>query len=53
MCSGNSRTAQRRDVEQPRLLADFLRDETRRDRRAVVVQHGDEARGVDAALVPT
>ena len=32
-------------------LADRLRDEHARDRQPVVVQHGDEARGVDVAFV--
>ena len=33
------------------MLRDLLDDETRRDRRAVIVQHGDQARRIDLALI--
>src|ERR1700722_17267970 len=43
--------AQRRDFQGIELVADRARDEARRDRRAVIVQHRHEANGIDAALV--
>src|SRR5213075_94528 len=41
----------RADIERRDDLRDLLRDGARGDRRAVVVQHGDERSGVDAGVV--
>src|SRR5215207_7552437 len=51
--TGRSRShaTQGRYVEQARLLRDLARDEAGGDRRAVVMQHRNEPRRIDAALV--
>src|SRR5260370_1101566 len=43
--------SQRPDVEHRQLLADLAHDESRGDRRAVIVQHRDELRRIDDQLV--